>query len=413
MESPTRPILSPSKALNPVSPERMNQQNIPASPSLPSDLLTLHHKSTRGVSEVQAKVAFLNGLSRGGSPANSAANNAALQRAILGREEAESALATAQEDLSEAQTRERRISERLESLLEELHGTKERQAHERSIFEKEIRKARKEAFRAGSTLVKLQEELKQAKSEVRALKDEVGAEREAKDKAKQEAFERAYALAGLTEELEVLKEKFRALETDNRSSTLEVRAHEIRKEDFGRLSIAEGDLAFLTTPRRPKRAAAGSVRSPAPTRQEDHAEATPPKRPRLSDFTPMTESKQPESEAGAEVDEDLLDGMKEELDFERRRRVAAEDMVHFLNIECQFERCSCRLAESQGRRYIYDAEYYHNFQKPQIEAEEKFRAQQASIQQARVDQAQSHRASTPEASPPPPSSTSQHFDTSG
>ncbi|KAJ5945482.1 hypothetical protein N7516_005650 [Penicillium verrucosum] len=71
-----------------------------------------------------------------------------------------------------------------------------------------------------------------------------GAEREAKDKAKQEAFERAYALAGLTEELEVLKEKFRALETDNRSSTLEVRAHEIRKEDFGRLSIAEGDLAF-------------------------------------------------------------------------------------------------------------------------------------------------------------------------
>ncbi|KAJ5945483.1 hypothetical protein N7516_005651 [Penicillium verrucosum] len=98
--------------------------------------------------------------------------------------------------------------------------------------------------------------------------------------------------------------------------------------------------------------------------------------------------------------------MKEELDFERRRRVAAEDMVHFLNIECQFERCSCRLAESQGRRYIYDAEYYHKFQKPQIEAEEKARAQQASIQQARVDQAQSHQASTPEASPPP-SSTSR------
>ncbi|KUM59339.1 hypothetical protein ACN42_g7791 [Penicillium freii] len=407
MESPTRPILSPSKALNPVSPERMNQQNIPASPSLPSDLLTLHHKSTRGVSEVQAKVAFLNGLSRGGSPANSAANNAALQRAILGREEAESALATAQEDLSEAQTRERRISERLESLLEELHGTKERQAHERSIFEKEIRKARKEAFRAGSTLVKLQEELKHAKSEVRALKDEAGAEREAKDKAKQEAFERAYALAGLTEELEVLKEKFRALETDNHSSTLEVRAHEIRKEDFGRLSIAEGDLAFLTTPRRPKRAAAGSVRSPAPAREEDQAEATPPKRPRLSDFAPKTESEQPESETAVEVDEDLLEEMKEELVFERRRRVAAEDMVHFLNIECQFERCSCRLAESQGRRYIYDADYYNKFQKPQIEAEEKARAQQASIQQAsiqqaRVHQAQAHRASTPEASPPPP-----------
>ncbi|CAG7987190.1 unnamed protein product [Penicillium nalgiovense] len=401
MESPTRPILSPSKALHPVSPERMNQQNIPASPSLPSDLLTLHNKSTRGVSEVQAKVAFLNGLSRGGSPANSAGNNAALQRAILGREEAESALVTAQEDLSEAQTRERRISERLESLLEELHGTKERQAHERSIFEKEIRKARKEAFRAGSTLVKLQEELKHSKSEIKTLKDELGAEREAKDKAKQEAFERAYALAGLTEELEVLKEKFRALETDNHSSTLEVRAHEIRKENFGRLSIAEGDLAFLATPRRPKRAAAGSVRSPAPAREEDHAEATPPKRPRLSGCEPATESEQPASEAASELDDDLLEEVKEELVFERRRRVAAEEMVHFLNIECQFERCSCRLAESQGRRYIYDADYYNKFQRPHIEAEEKARAQQASLQKA-SDQARHHPTSTPEASPPPP-----------
>ncbi|KAJ5131466.1 uncharacterized protein N7515_007505 [Penicillium bovifimosum] len=402
MESPTRPILSPSKALHPVSPERMNQQTIPASPSLPADLLSLHHKNTRGVSEVQAKVAFLNGLTRSGSPAN-AANNAAVQRAILGREEAESALVAAQEELREAETRERRISERLESLLEELHGTKERQAQERSIFEKEIRKARKEAFRAGSTFVKLQEELKHAKSEVKALKEELGAEREAKEKANQEAFERAYALAGLTEELEVLKEKFRALETDNHSSTLEVRAHEIRKEDFGRLSLMEGDLAFLTTPRRPKRAAAGSVRSPAPVREEDHAEATPPKRPRLSDCAPTNtegEDAAPEP-ASAELEEDTLEEIKEELVFERRRRVAAEDMVHFLNIECQFERCSCRIAESQGRRYIYDAEYYNKFQKPQIEAEERARAEQASTQEASVRSAQLHGAKTPEASPPP------------
>ncbi|KAJ5551947.1 hypothetical protein N7461_006645 [Penicillium sp. DV-2018c] len=402
MESPTRPILSPSKALHPVSPERMNQ-GIPASPSLPADLLSLHHKNARGVSEVQAKVAFLNGLSRSGSPAN-AANNAAVQRAILGREEAESALVAAQEELHEAETRERRISERLESLLEELHGTKERQAQERSIFEKEIRKARKEAFRAGSTLVKLQEELKRAKSEVKALKEEVSAEREAKEKANQEAFERAYALAGLTEELEVLKEKFRALETNNHSSTLESRAQEIRKEDFGRLSLMEGDLAFLTTPRRPKRAAAESVRSPAPVREEEHAEATPPKRPRLSDCAPTKtedEDAAPES-APAELEDNVLEEIKEELVFERRRRIAAEDMVHFLNIECQFERCSCRIAESRGRRYIYDAEYYNKFQKPQIEAEERARAEQASIQQASVQHTQLHAAKTPEASPPPP-----------
>jgi predicted nucleic acid-binding Zn-ribbon protein len=374
----------------------MNQQTLPASPSLPADLLTLHHKNARGVSEVQAKVAFLNGLSRGASPGGSAANNAAIQRAILGREEAESALATAQEELSEAESRERRISERLESLLEELHGTKERQGHERSIFEKEIRKARKEAFRAGSTLVKLQEELKHSKSEVKALKDEVSAERESKEKAKQEAFERAYALAGLTEEFEVLKGKLRSLETDNHSSNLEVRAHEIRREDFGRMSLAEGDLAFLTTPRRPKRAAAGSIRSPALEQEEDEAEATPPKRPRLSDVASMNE-RHSSAAAPVEFDEDVLEEMKEDLLFERRRRVAAEEMVHFLNIECQFERCSCRIAESQGRRYIYDRDYYDQFQKPEIEAAGVAQAEAARVKAAEAAQAEAARVEAIEA----------------
>lgn len=375
----------------------MNQQGIPASPSLPADLLTLHHKSTKGVSEVQAKVAFLNGLSRGGSPVHaSQANNAALQRAVLGREEAESALASAQEELSDAQLRERRISERLESLLEELHGTKERQAHERSIFEKEIRKARKEAFRAGSTVVKLQEELKHSKSETRALQEEVAAERHAKDKAKQEAFERAYTLAGLTEELEVLKGKLQSMETANHSNKLEIRAHEIRREDFGRLSLAEGDLAFLTTPRRPKRVAPDSARSPAPEIEaSDAVQDTPPKRQRLSEVKSAVES-QGTPTAVLEIDSEAMEDLRDELVFERRRRTEAEEMVHFLNIECQFERCSCRIAERAGGRYIYDADYFEKFQRPQLEAE--FEAARQDIPQ-QLEPQSSH---TPSVEPPAP-----------
>ncbi|KAJ5088587.1 hypothetical protein N7456_012203 [Penicillium angulare] len=398
MDSPTRPVLSPSKVLNQVSPDRMNQQNISASPSLPSDLFNLHHKPTKGVSEVQAKVAFLNSLSRGspGAQAQAATNHAALQRAILGREEAESALTTVQEELSEAQSRERRISERLESLLEELHGTKERQAHERTIFEKEIRKARKEAFRAGSTLVKLQEELKHAKSESKALKDEVSAERESKDKAKQEAFERAYALAGLTEELEVLKGKLRSMEASNHSNKLEVRAHEIRKEDFGRLSLAEGDLAFLTTPRRPKRAATDSIRSFSQDGEiEEVAEATPPKRQRLSEInTPVKDSPTTTITPASDTGDETVDDLRDELHFERRRRIEAEDMVHYMNIECQFEQCSCRIAEREGRRYIYDAEYFEKFQKPQLEAKAKSEAEEQArlVAQAQADEEEARRA---------------------
>ncbi|KAJ5994865.1 hypothetical protein N7481_001842 [Penicillium waksmanii] len=410
MDSPTRPVLSPTKVLHPVSPERMNQQTIPASPSLPTDLLSLHHKNTRGVSEVQAKVAFLNNLSRQASPAaqaQAAAQNAALQRAILGREEAESTLESVQEELSEAQSRERRISERLESLMEELHGAKERQAHERSIFEKEIRKARKEAFRAGSTLVRLQEELKHAKSEAKVLKDEVAAQRESKDTARQEAFERAYALAGLTEELEVLKGKLRSMEASNHSNTLQVRAHEIRKEDFGRLSLAEGDLAFLTTPRRPKRAAAGSVKSPAPELESLDVEATPPKRQRLSECTTTAGDDQvaPENDSSESYNE-ALEELQDELELERRRRSEAEEMVHFMNIECQFERCSCRIAETQGRRYIYDEDYYEKFQKAQLEVQAAAAAKAETEAQA---QAQEDAARQAQASLSPPTPTNHHI----
>jgi hypothetical protein len=381
----------------------MNQQTIPASPSLPTDLLSLHHKNTRGVSEVQAKVAFLNSLSRGGSPVThtqSAASNAALQRAILGREEAESALNSVQEELSEAQSRERRISERLESLLEELHAAKERQAHERSIFEKEIRKARKEAFRAGSTLVKLQEELKHSKSESKALKDEVAAERESKDKAKQEAFERAYALAGLTEELEMLKGKLRSMEASNKTK------NDIRRQEFGRISLVEGDLAFLTTPRRPKRAAVGSVKSPASDIEADEvAEATPPKRQRLSECTTTADIEETASDIlPSDANLEALEEMRDELGHERRRRIEAEDMVHFLNIECQFQRCSCRIAESQGRRYIYDTEYYETFQKPQIDAEAETEAEAEAARHARSRQTQLQQTQLEQMAPHPQSS---------
>lgn len=358
MDSPSAILSSPTKALNPVSPERMNQQAaMPASPSRASEPFRSHHrKGSRGLSEVQAKVAFLNNLS-GGSPVSAAsqsagnasiANPAALQRAMLGREEAESALQAVSTQLSEAQSRERRINERLESLTNELQAAKDRQSNERSVFEKEIRKARKEAFRASSAVVKFQEDLKEARLEVRSLKDEVQAEREAKDQANQEAFERAYVLASLTEESEVLKGRLRAAETSNQSHTLEARAHDMRKDDIGRLSLAEGDLAMLLTPtpRRPKRSAEDSATSPMLHLTNDSStQCTPPKRPRLSDYTPRQEDY---NITKLDSQRDQLEKLQQMLDHERQRRVDAEEMVQFMQLECRFKRCSCRLEEDEA-----------------------------------------------------------------
>lgn len=330
------------------------------SPSLPADLLHGPHKSPKSASDVQSRVAFLNNLARGDAPtsaqhSSSGGHNAALQRAILGREEAESALANASAQLCEAQARERRISERLESLLEELQTAKERQAHERVVFEKEIRKARKEAFRAGSTLVKLQEELKNSRTETKGLKDEVFAEREAKAKAKQEAFERDYALASMTEELEVLKGRLRSVEANNHSNALEAQAQRMSKGNLGRLSLAEGDLAFLTTPRKPKRSADDSVNSPAlDTANRPSSDGTPQKKLRLSDSTTQAESPDITTIDSLRA---TIEDLKDELGYEKWLRVDAEGIIEFLNIECQFKACSCRLAEAQGTEFVYDVEY--------------------------------------------------------
>lgn len=355
MDSPSAILSSPAKVLNPVSPERMNQQTMPPSPSpsRPSDIMGVHRKS-RGLSDVQAKVAFLNNLSRGNSPSpaqtqQSAGNTAALQRAILGREEAESALRIASEQLSEAQSREHRIGERLETLLAELQSAKERQSNERSIFEKEIKKARKDAFRAGSAVVKIQEDLKEARAEIKSLREETQVEREAKDEAKQEAFERAYTLAGLMEEMEVLKKRLRASETAIHSNRLESRA-----QNFGRMSLADGDLALLTTPtpRRPKRSADATILY---STNDSSTQCTPPKRPRLSDITPKQEEPQNQQEAKQQdLQNDMIEELQRLLDHEKQRRTDAEEMIHFMEMECQFKRCSCRLAEDSENTCIHE-----------------------------------------------------------
>lgn len=354
MESPSSTRSSPSKVLNPLSPDRMNQQAVPNSPSSVSDALRQQRKSHRGLSDVQAKVAYLNNLARSGSPgaaggSTSAGGAAALQRAILGREEAESALTRVSSQLSDAQSRERRISERLESLLEEFQSAKERQAHERVVFEKEIRKARKEAFRAGSTLVKTQEELKHVRAEAKGLYQEVQTERESKEKAKQEAFERAYAIAGLTEELEELKGRLRTAEATNHAITLQhARAREIKKQNLNRMSLAEGDLALIMTPspRKPKRSAEDMNDTPAPMTTEPTAhEDTPPKKLiRLSDPLPPQYTQQFECAPPLTVHE-LVERLQDDLKWEQKQRADAEDMVEFMQVQCMFKVCGCRELE--------------------------------------------------------------------
>lgn len=49
-----------------------------------------------------------------------------------------------------------------------------------------------------------------------------------------------------------------------------------------------------------------------------------------------------------------LESMKEQLRMEKRMRLRADDQVHFMKMECQFQCCSCRIAEKQGLKYVHD-----------------------------------------------------------
>lgn len=378
---------SPSKVLAPVSAQRMNQQALPDPKSLPPDLLQFQLKSSKGVSEVQAKVALLNSLSRGNGQASttsSTGTNAALQRAILGREEAESALVSVSAQLSEAQSRERRISERLESLLEELHSAKERQAHERVIFEKEIRKARKEAFRASSALVKMQEELKDSRAEIKALKDEVRSEREAKEKAEQEATERGDTLTSLTEEIGALKGKLQCVQASNEldisnaqsQETLEnsTRAVTSTEEDdgiespchermrmherkIGRMSLAQKNAVMAAARGSSLKRASELDESPLSDSGSfsDIYSVTPLKRQRI--WSEFISPKQDEDTIAIDSPNIKIQELRAKLQWEKQLRLEAEKTIEFMCLECQFKACRCRIAESEGRDYIYDAAY--------------------------------------------------------
>lgn len=114
------------KPLLAVSPERANRQHLPPSPSLPSELARLREPfsagHTRTSSEVQVKVAQFNNLSKEAIQRRKD-NEAALKRAIMGREEAESETRRLKEesrllkkDLEEGRFKERKVCERLEEL---------------------------------------------------------------------------------------------------------------------------------------------------------------------------------------------------------------------------------------------------------------------------------------------------------
>jgi hypothetical protein len=52
-----------------------------------------------------------------------------------------------------------------------------------------------------------------------------------------------------------------------------------------------------------------------------------------------------------------LTSLQEELTIERRLRHKAQDQIDFMKMECQFQCCSCRIAEQKGHDYVHDDKF--------------------------------------------------------
>jgi len=110
---------SPGTPLYQVSPDRVNQQR---TQSVFDDSPGIQGHSRE--SSVHEKVSIFNSLAYQGKQLERKTNDAALKRAMLGREEAESEMRRYREDVralkrqvEEGQSRERKVGERLENVM--------------------------------------------------------------------------------------------------------------------------------------------------------------------------------------------------------------------------------------------------------------------------------------------------------
>ncbi|MCJ1475582.1 hypothetical protein MMC13_004245 [Lambiella insularis] len=329
---------SPGTPLFPVSPDRVNRQQLPLSPSRQSDIFFLQDDPfrsyhSRNSSDVQGKVAQFNNLSKEASQRRKE-NEAALKRAMVGREEAESETRRLKEEnrllmkeLEDGNTRERRVGERVEAVMEEMQRLKENQAHSQTLYEKEVRRARKEAFKSSSALVKLQEELKTTRNKYTLVREDVEIQRRKVENREQEAFAAKYELVGIQEELEEAKQRLKITEEER-----DALKTSLKEEEVARVA-AEGKIPL------PSSSGSDEFSSPRKSRRESGKENMDP-----FVFEDATEAVQ---------GEDDLSQLKVELEREKRWRLRAVELIDFMKAECQFSRCSCRIAARQGNTCIH------------------------------------------------------------
>ena len=322
---------------------------LPQSPSLPEIHALRSHGRTN--SDVQGLVKRFEHLDVRDKDAESAErrkrHDAELRRAQIAREEAESDVRRLREEMrqlkeesNEGRERERKVARRLDVVMvsfrhnkaqeeksrplttsqEELTTAKEAHASQSSVYEKELRKARKEAFKSSSAVLKLQEELKSTRNSIRITQSGLDLEKQKVQRKEQERFEMEYRLIPLQEQVDKLQQKLRVSEEEREALKRNIQEGEVARiaaEGMIALPVSQDmDLDLLSSPRK---------------------QASPLKR---ALFNSLEEDKENMGSVPKIPSENRR--LADQLEQEKIRREQAEEMVDFMRVECMFRCCGCQ-----------------------------------------------------------------------
>lgn len=317
--------ISPPDPLQPISP---NQQR--EGPSL------LSPKDGRDKS-VAEKVSQFNSIALQAKQQERKITDAALQRAVLGREEAEAEVRRLRDEVKalkqqveEGKEREKKVSHRLEVVMEDYGRAKESLAHTQAIWEKEIRKARKETFKAQSDIVELQKQLKSTRTTLKLAEAELNASRAAQKAAEeelelqkdqtqereQEAIEARNVMAGLQEQLNKAVEHINTLEMERDAFKALAKSEELAR------IAAEGKIPLPES----KDVEMGGI-EPPPEPEDDFAA--------LKSYIHHTADLNHSA-----TSESVIEELKELWQWEKQRADRALELIAFMEVECNLKMCA-------------------------------------------------------------------------
>jgi hypothetical protein len=160
-----------------------------------------------------------------------------------------------------------------------------------------------------------------------------------------------------TKEAEQFKNQVYGLQVDLESNAAQFSEELQTLRDT--LSMIEGERDALKTSLKEEEviriAAEGHIPLPATSADETDEFASPVRSPRKQRNAQRgDDDKENVAPKKATVDFKFLE---QELATERRLRERAQDQIDFMKMECQFQCCSCRIAENKGKAYVHDNTY--------------------------------------------------------